>query len=51
MCVNVKNMSNGHNLWAATDLLESDGWRVTVYISYLMIIGHAHPPKPKEEFH
>lgn len=49
--VNVRNMSNGHNLWAATDPLESNGWRVTVYISYLMIIGHAHRPKPKEEFH
>lgn len=44
-------MSNGHNLWAVTDLLESDRWRVTVYISYPLIIGHAHLPKSKEEFH
>lgn len=49
--VAVRNMSNGHNLWAVTDLLESDQWRVTVYISYLLIIGHAHLPKSKEEFH
>lgn len=44
-------MSNGHNLWAVTDLLEFDRWRVTVYISYPLIIGHAHLPKSKEEFH
>lgn len=49
--VDVTNMSNGHNLWAVTDLLEFDRWRVTVYISYPLIIGHAHLPKPKEEFH
>lgn len=51
LCVDVTNMSNGHNLWAVTDLLEFDRCRVTVYISYPLIIGHAHLPKSKEEFH
>lgn len=48
--VDVTNMSNGHNLWAVTDLLEFDRCRVAVYISYPLIIGHAHLPKSKEEF-
>lgn len=52
LSVNVeRNMSNGHNLWSVTDPLEYNGCRVTFYISHLVIIGHAHLPKPKEEFH
>lgn len=49
--VNIRNMSNGRNLWAVTDPPASDGWRVTVCMNYLVIIGHAYLAKLKAEFH